>query len=544
MGRHRIFDSVVTRLTLLGLCIVIVGAVVFYYTLPRFLREDLSAVVAHQQLALATYVAHDVDYKIVQRQTLLEHLATALPEELLAQPQALRAWLQERYEYQPLFSAGLFITDARGVAIADYPVMPDRVGTSYSDRDFIRAAVAGQSYVGRPVVGRIVKEPVLPIAVPKKNAKGDVQAILVGVTALDDKGFLDLLLQGRIGAASGGFLLISPRDHLFVASSQPDMVLRPTPTPGINLLHDRAMAGFRGTGVTINAKGIEEISAMVSVPSTGWFVVARLPTSEAFATVGRTQHFLLNVSALIILAFIVLSLGGMYILFRPLFRAAEHAHRMTQGEVPFEPLPVVRNDEVGYLISAFNRLLVKLNGKQTELARMAHHDVLTGLPNRALLYDRTQQVLAQARRRDMQIALLFMDLDGFKRINDTLGHEAGDEALRQTAKRLNEIVRQDDTLARVGGDEFVLLLGGLGEDAEEVACTVAAKCIQAMQAPFLISGTPCSLGVSVGIALGNGDSTLDALLLAADQAMYQAKAGGRDRFVTFKTSATQPAMGA
>jgi len=544
MGRHRIFDSVVTRLLLLGLCIVIVGAVVFYYTLPRFLREDLSAVVAHQQLALATYVAHDVDYKIVQRQTLLEHLATALPEELLAQPQALRAWLQERYEYQPLFSAGLFITDARGVAIADYPVMPDRVGTSYSDRDFIRAAVAGQSYVGRPVVGRIVKEPVLPIAVPKKNAKGDVQAILVGVTALDDKGFLDLLLQGRIGAASGGFLLISPRDHLFVASSQPDMVLRPTPTPGINLLHDRAMAGFRGTGVTINAKGIEEISAMVSVPSTGWFVVARLPTSEAFATVGRTQHFLLNVSALIILAFIVLSLGGMYILFRPLFRAAEHAHRMTQGEVPFEPLPVVRNDEVGYLISAFNRLLVKLNGKQTELARMAHHDVLTGLPNRALLYDRTQQVLAQARRRDMQIALLFMDLDGFKRINDTLGHEAGDEALRQTAKRLNEIVRQDDTLARVGGDEFVLLLGGLGEDAEEVACTVAAKCIQAMQAPFLISGTPCSLGVSVGIALGNGDSTLDALLLAADQAMYQAKAGGRDRFVTFKTSATQPAMGA
>ncbi|HCY16851.1 MAG: diguanylate cyclase [Curvibacter sp. GWA2_64_110] len=538
MDRHRIFDSVVTRLLFLGLCIVILGAAVLYYTLSKFLREDLSSVVAHQQLALATYVARDIDYKIVQRQTLLTHLATALPEELLTRPQALRAWLQERYEYQPLFSAGLFITDARGVAIADYPVLPDRLGTSYSDRDYIRAAVAGQSYVGRPVVGRIIGEPVLPIAAPKKNAKGDVQAILVGVTTLADKGFLDSLLQSRIGAATGGFLLISPRDQLFVASSQPDMVLRPTPPPGINALHDRAMDGFRGTGVTLNAKGIEEVSAMVSVPSTGWFVVARLPTSEAFATVERTQSFLLKISVLIILAFVVISSGGLYLLFRPLFRAAEHAHRMTQGEVPFEPLPVVRNDEVGYLISSFNRLLVKLRGKQAELVRMAHHDVLTGLPNRALLYDRTQQVLAQARRRNTQIGLLFMDLDGFKRINDTLGHEAGDEALRQTAKRFNEIVRQDDTLARVGGDEFVLLLGDLGEDAEAAASTVAAKCIQAMQAPFLISGTPCSLGVSIGIAFGNGDSTLDALLLTADQAMYQAKEGGRDRFVTFKAPAT------
>lgn len=544
MGRHRILDSVVTRLLFLGLCIVLLGTVVLYYTLSRFLREDLSAVVAHQQLALATYVARDIDYKIVQRQTLLAHLATALPEELLTRPQALRAWLQERYEYQPLFSAGLFITDARGVAIADYPVLSDRVGTSYSDRDYIRSAVAGQSYVGRPVVGRIIGEPILPIAVPKKNARGDVQAILVGSTTLADKGLLDLLLESRIGTATGGFLLISPRDQLFVASSQPDMVLTPTPPRGVNALHDRAMDGFRGTGVTVNAKGIEEVSAMVSVPSTGWFVVARIPTSEAFATVGRTQSFLRHISGLIILAFVVLSLGGLYILLRPLFRAAEHAHRMTLGEAPLEPLPVARNDEVGYLISAFNRLLVKLNGKQTELVRMAHHDGLTGLPNRALLYDRTQQVQAQARRRNLRIALLFMDLDGFKHINDTLGHEAGDEALRQTAKRLNEVVRQDDTLARVGGDEFVLLLGGLGEDAEAVACTVAAKCIHAMQAPFLISGTPCSLGVSVGIALGNGDSTLDELLLAADQAMYQAKAGGRDRFVTFKAPVALPATGA
>jgi diguanylate cyclase (GGDEF)-like protein len=528
---RQILDSIITRVLLLGLCLVVFGAVARYYALTGFLHKDLSAVVESQQLALATYVARDVDEKIVQRQEMLERLAASLPPGLLEQPERLRVWLKERYEYQPLFSAGLFATDVRGIAIADYPMLPDRAGADYADRDYIQGGLAGKPFVGQPVMGRAAKEPVLPMSTPVRDEKGEVTAVLVGITALAAPGFLNSLLQSRIGGTTGGFLLISPRDKLFVASSQPEMVLQPTPPPGVNVLHDRAMSGYRGTGVTVNARGIEEVSAMVSVPSTGWFVVARLPSSEAFATVSRMQDFLFRGAAITLLVFAVFASIGLYFVFRHLFHAATHADRMTLGELPLEPLPVVRNDEVGHLIAAFNRLLVKLNGNQAELARIAHHDTLTGLPNRALLSDRLQQLLAQAQRKKTRVGLLFLDLDGFKHINDTLGHKAGDEVLRKVASRFAKIVREADTLARVGGDEFVLLLSDLADNASEAASIVAMKCINALQNPFSISGTTCGVGVSIGIALGSGSSSADALLMTADHAMYDAKKAGRGQYV-------------
>jgi diguanylate cyclase len=528
---RRITDSIFTRLMLLGLCLVLLGIVLRHHALTDFLRKDLATVVESQQLALASYVARDVDDKIVQRQALLERLAAAMPPELLEQPEKLRAWLRERYEYQPLFSAGLFVVDVRGVALADYPVLEGRVGTDYSDRDYIAAGLSGTPYVGRPVIGRAAKEPVLPIGVPLRDRNGEVRGVIAGISALAAPGFLNSLLQSRIGETTGGFLLISPRDQMFVASSRPEMVLLPTPAPGVDPLHDRAMAGYRGTGVTVNAAGIEEVSAMVTVPSTGWFVVARVPSSEAFATVGRTRDFLVKGGLLTLLLFAILAPIGLYLVFRHLRQAADHADRMTLGELPLEPLPQYRHDEVGHLIAAFNRLLVKLNQNQAELARMAHHDTLTGLPNRVLLSDRLQQVLAQARRKGSAVGLLFMDLDGFKDINDSLGHEAGDELLRQVTARLSGIVRGADTLARVGGDEFVLLLSDLGDNAEEVAEIVARKCIVALKATFVIYGKQCTIGISIGIAVGDGNSPADALLLAADHAMYDAKKAGRGRHV-------------
>jgi diguanylate cyclase len=539
MNLRRALDSIFTRLMLLALCLVVFGAVVRYYALTGFLQKDLSVVVESQQLALASYVAGDVNDKVVQRQALLEHLAAALPIDLLHQPDQLRAWLKERYEHQPLYSVGLFVANTSGSAIADYPVLPERVSINYADRDYFAAGLAGKSFVGRPVIGRAAKEPVLPFFTPVKNDRGEVKAVLVGIAALADPGFLSSLLQSRIGGTTGGFLLISPQDKLFVASSQPEMVLQPTPPPGVNVLHDKAMSGYRGTGVTVNAKGIEEVSAMVSVPSTGWFVVARVPTSEAFATLARMKQFLFKGAVLTILVFALLTSIGLYFVFRPLFRAAAHADRMSLGELPPEPIPVVRNDEVGHLIAAFNRLLFKLNSNQAELARMAHHDTLTGLPNRALLSDRLHQLLAQAQRKKTRVGLLFMDLDGFKDINDTLGHKGGDEVLRDVARRLSKIVREADTLARVGGDEFVLLLSDLGDNAGEVAGIVAEKCIDALSNPFSISGTTCHVGVSIGIALGDGNSVADALLLNADHAMYAAKKAGRGKYMTHKPD--QPA---
>jgi diguanylate cyclase (GGDEF)-like protein len=546
MSLSRISKSIVTRLMIFGIGIVLAGTAVRYHLLTDFLREDLEKVVGAQLEALAGYVARDVDNKIVERQKMLKRLAATFPFERLKQPEALRAWLGERHELQPLFSLGLFVTDLDGAVLVDYPRLAGRTGTNLADRDYIQAALAGKSAIGSPVLGRVSGQPVLPIAEPIKDASGKVRAILAGISALAAPGFLDLLQERHIGT-SGGFLLIAPREQIFVAATKPELIFRATAAPGVNPLHDRALAGWRGSGVTVNAQGVEEVAAVASVPSTDWFVVARLPTAEAFASVGRVQQFVLRNISLAIVALVILLGLVMIFVFRPLFRAADYADRMTREEMPLAPLPVAHDDEVGHLTNAFNRLLAKLLTSQAELAHMAHHDPLTGLPNRLLLADRMGQALARSRRNGACIALLFLDLDGFKPINDSLGHEAGDDALVQVARRLAGIVRQADTLARVGGDEFVVVMGDLDPSAAQAATAarnVAAKCIEAVRMPMTLNGAQHSVGLSIGIAIGNGASSFDALMVAADTAMYEAKQSGRGRHVLASLPETQAACAA
>lgn len=530
----RIYNSVLTRLLVLALCIVVSGAILRYYVLTNFLREDLSAVVEGQQLALATYVAHDVDSKIIRRRLFIEHLAASVPFDLLARPEKLRDWLKELSPYQTLLSIDIFIVDASGRRVAGYPDQEAASDSDYVNRDYVQAGLADRPFIGRPIESPSSAEPILPISAPIRNAAGEVQGVVVGMMSLAAPGFLDSLLQSRGGTTTGEFQLVFPQSRLQIESTPLGIRFKPVSRPGLNTLLDRAMAGFRGTGITLNAQGQEEVRAMVTVPSTGWFIVASLPGHEAFSTVERTQRFLIKGAIGSILLFGTICSIVLYFVFRPLFHAAAQADCMTRDELPHAPLPVLRNDEVGHLISAFNRLLFKLNEKQAELEKIAHHDTLTGLPNRHHLSGRLRQVLAQAQRKGTQVGLLFMDLDGFKRINDTLGHEAGDEVLRQVAKRFGAVVRGSDTLARIGGDEFVVLLSDLGADAEETVSSVATKCIEALSMPFLIAGTVCRVGVSIGIALGNGESSPDALLLTADRVMYQAKKTGRGRYMTHK----------
>jgi diguanylate cyclase (GGDEF)-like protein/PAS domain S-box-containing protein/hemerythrin-like metal-binding protein len=175
--------------------------------------------------------------------------------------------------------------------------------------------------------------------------------------------------------------------------------------------------------------------------------------------------------------------------------------------------------------------------KQMELQVnfLAYHDKLTGLPNRALLFDRFSQALSQARRNKMHVGLLFADLDGFKQVNDQFGHEAGDAVLKMTAQRLLACVRSVDTVVRFGGDEFAVILGNI-DDAQQVA-RVAEKIVQAFTADMVLAeGITCSVGVSVGISLfpENG-TTMDGLLTAADQAMYDSKHRGKNTYSFFSS---------
>jgi len=169
--------------------------------------------------------------------------------------------------------------------------------------------------------------------------------------------------------------------------------------------------------------------------------------------------------------------------------------------------------------------------KQAEeaLTRMANHDALTGLPNRALLQDRLARAVAQAQRTGRQVGVMFIDLDRFKQVNDSLGHEAGDQLIIEIARRLARALRESDTVARQGGDEFVVVLPDLG--GADDAALVAAKLLDGLFQPLVLSGQEVFPTGSIGIAMYPRDGQdAHALLKAADTAMYRAKGGGGQRF--------------
>ena len=197
--------------------------------------------------------------------------------------------------------------------------------------------------------------------------------------------------------------------------------------------------------------------------------------------------------------------------------------------VAWESIVAVKDDRgnVRYYIGSFSDITDRVEA-QRHILRLAHYDALTDLPNRVLFQDRLDRVVLHAARHGRLAALLFLDLDGFKLINDTMGHRAGDLLLKEVAERLGRCVRQADTIARLGGDEFTIILDEIGDPLD--AAQVADKVIAVLAVPFVITGQEVTIGVSIGVSLfpEHGRAGED-LLKHADTAMYRVKAAGKGR---------------
>ncbi|BAN36086.1 hypothetical protein SCD_n02278 [Sulfuricella denitrificans skB26] len=191
--------------------------------------------------------------------------------------------------------------------------------------------------------------------------------------------------------------------------------------------------------------------------------------------------------------------------------------------------PIIRNGELTGSVAAFQDITLRLKAEE-KIRQLAFYDTLTDLPNRRLLLDRLNQALSHAERHQRSLAIMFMDIDHFKNINDTLGHDVGDELLKVVAARLNTCVRSEDTIARQGGDEFVIVLSEISYPQN--AATVAEKIIGTLRLPIFIQGHELKITCSIGIAVYPIQGTDDAveLMKKADIAMYAVKASGRNGY--------------
>ncbi|MGV6825335.1 MAG: putative bifunctional diguanylate cyclase/phosphodiesterase [bacterium] len=245
---------------------------------------------------------------------------------------------------------------------------------------------------------------------------------------------------------------------------------------------------------------------------------------------------------LAILGMMVVLLGYFYLKYRlilPIAHTTEVLKAEAQGiggqELPSSTLQETRN-----LVDAFREMREQVRIRQLSLDHMAHHDALTQLPNRVLFRDRLQQAIRLARRHNQQVGLMFLDLDRFKQVNDSLGHIAGDKLLIHVARRLRRSIRESDTAARLSGDEFAILAEDI-QNREEMA-ELGKKILTNLERTFSIQSNNIHISASIGIAISPDDyDNVDDLIRAADAAMYEAKARGKANYQFYSANLAQQA---
>jgi diguanylate cyclase (GGDEF)-like protein len=276
----------------------------------------------------------------------------------------------------------------------------------------------------------------------------------------------------------------------------------------------------------------------------GYFI----PGGNANIIAGRLQDLL---ALPILVAFTgLLMAGGGYVVW-DLASAVSRTATLVATAQPTHPATVSRSDEIGTLMASFNRMIATIEQQSDEinqfpkrleqLTKQAFRDPLTNLPNRALFMDRLSHGLTRAQRRHEHLAVLFLDLDRFKVVNDTLGHAVGDQLLVEVSRRLTSALRPGDTVARLGGDEFGILLEDVAD--AETAEAVVLRVEESLGTPYRFEGREVFVTASIGIALSSAKLGLpEEILRDADLAMYHAKAKGKARHEVFDGSMSAPAL--
>ncbi|MGL6069865.1 EAL domain-containing protein [Craterilacuibacter sp.] len=352
--------SLKTRVTLSVLLVLVLGSFLLMFYASRMLHEDMQRLLGEQQLATVSFMATEVDLELDGRMRALDTVATSISPAMLADPAVMRAVLERHPLLVKQFNGGVLAYRTDGIAIVDVPPVAGRAGSNHLHIDTVATALKeGRASISRPLMGKALRAPVFGLSVPIRDEEGMVVGALSGVINLGKPNFFDKL-QGSHRGKVGNYAVVDRHNGLVVNASDKGRILQLLPGSDINDLIDGIAKGKKGMGVYKNAQGTEMLASVRHLPFSGWYMVAFLPLEDAFSPVRAMQtRILWMAGALLLLA------GSLiwWILQRQLspLQAAARTLTALAGQPQTAPmLTVRRNDEIGELITSFNRLLAVL----------------------------------------------------------------------------------------------------------------------------------------------------------------------------------------
>jgi diguanylate cyclase (GGDEF)-like protein/PAS domain S-box-containing protein len=361
------WQSLNTRATVFTLAVFVLGIWVLSWYVGRLLQSDMERLLGEQQFQAVSFVASEVNGELNDRMVALDVVAKEISAVSMRQPAALQTILELHPVVQTMFNGGVFITDVDGMVVADLPLSSGRMGINYMDRDSISTSLKqGKAMVGRPVIGKKQGAPIFSIVVPIRDAAGSVMGTLAGTINLDKPNFLDKLTQSRYGK-TGGYLLNAPQHGLIVTATDKTRTMQPIPPTGANKMLDRYIQGYEGFGVTVNSRGVEQLSAAKSIPVAGWFMLAVLPTAEAFAPIYDLQQRMLLATIILTLLTGALTWWVLKHQLSPLVATADAMAALAGSNQAAQPLVATRPDEIGQLVHGFNRVLTLWTQREAAL---------------------------------------------------------------------------------------------------------------------------------------------------------------------------------
>ncbi|MDP1529141.1 MAG: diguanylate cyclase [Rhodoferax sp.] len=625
---------------------------VYFSTLA--LERNLMVLLANQQTASVRHVAHDLEQNMHLRIDALQDVANKVPMDAMLDRRAMAGFLSSRIAIYRFYANGVVVIGRDGYGIADQPQVAGRGDGDFRALEFFQEVVkTGKPAIGKPRVGRFTREPGIGVAVPIKNAQGEMIGVMAGFLSLLDKQLFDQ--TGAKLGKTGSYTVVSSWDKLIIAGSHKDHILKPVADLAPGAFTELTYDGLDVTQIGDDLTGTPALLSDAHILDGRWLVIGSLPVAEAFAPIRQLQAQIYSVAAIIVVLVSALMWAVMRRQLGIVARATLSLERMAQGSDVLAPLPVKRRDEVGQMLHAFNALQAKIHDKdaalqqsrarfqnlfehmtngfalhemifdaqgvpsdyrflevnpafealtgltaqqvigktvlqvmpdleghwikrygelvvsgrsitfedhagevghwyrvnayrpehgkfaviienitelkkaQDELKHLAFHDVLTGLPNRTLFADRMRQAMAVAKRSGALLAVVYLDLDRFKFVNDNYGHAVGDLLLMEVAARFKEDLRSEDSISRFGGDEFALLLTGLKSESE--LHELLKRLLLHIAAPYALAGQDVEISMSMGVTVYPlDDSDPDILMRHADEALYEAKRAGRNCF--------------